>query len=59
MSLDASKPLWEQAQDMIRKDMPTMPLVNSKPVAGAKAIVQGFVPAGNLTEGLASVWLNQ
>jgi peptide/nickel transport system substrate-binding protein len=59
VSLDASKPLWEQAQDMIAKDLPSMPLVSSKPVAGAKAIVQGFVPAGNLTEVLNSVWLNK
>jgi peptide/nickel transport system substrate-binding protein len=59
VSLDASKPLWEQAQDKVAADLPTMPLVNSKPVAGAKAIVQGFVAAGNLTEGLNSVWLNK
>jgi peptide/nickel transport system substrate-binding protein len=56
---DAAKPLWEQAQDMIAKDMPTVPLVNSKPVAGAKAYVKGFVGAGNLTELLNSVWLDK
>src|SRR6476661_539444 len=56
---DASKPLWEQAQDMIRADLPTLPLVNSKPVAGAKAYVKGFVGAGNLTELLNSVWLDK
>jgi peptide/nickel transport system substrate-binding protein len=59
VSLDASKPLWEQAQDLVAKDLPTIPLVNSKPVAGAKAIVRGFVPAGNLTELLNSVWLDK
>jgi peptide/nickel transport system substrate-binding protein len=59
ISLDASKPLWEQAQDLVRKDLPTMPLVDSKPVAGAKAIVQGFIPAGNLSEALNTVWLNK
>jgi peptide/nickel transport system substrate-binding protein len=58
-SADAAKPLWEQAQDMIVKDMPTVPLVNSKPVAGAKAYVKGFVGAGNLTELLNSVWLDK
>jgi peptide/nickel transport system substrate-binding protein len=58
-TLDASKPLWEQAQDMIVTDMPTLPLVNSKPVAGAKAYVKGFVGAGNLTELLNSVWLDK
>jgi peptide/nickel transport system substrate-binding protein len=54
-----AKPLWEQAQDMIAKDMPTVPLVNSKPVAGAKAYVKGFVGSGNLTEFLNSVWLDK
>jgi peptide/nickel transport system substrate-binding protein len=58
-TLDASKPLWEQAQDLIAKDQPTVPLVNSKPVAGAKAYVKGFVGAGNLTELLNSVWLDK
>jgi peptide/nickel transport system substrate-binding protein len=58
-TIDASKPLWEQAQDMIAKDLPTLPLVNSKPVAGAKAYVKGFVGAGNLTELLNSVWLDK
>ncbi|MEP6638999.1 MAG: ABC transporter substrate-binding protein [Chloroflexota bacterium] len=58
-SVDASKPLWEQAQDMIAKDQPTVPLVNSKPVAGAKAYVKGFVGSGGLTEFLNSVWLDK
>lgn len=58
-TLDASKPLWEQSQDLIAKDQPTVPLVNSKPVAGAKAYVKGFVGAGNLTELLNSVWLDK
>ncbi len=55
-TLDAAKPLWEQAQDMVVKDMPTVPLVNSKPIAAAKAEVQGFVGSGSLTEYLNSVW---
>ena len=58
-TVDASKPLWEQAQDMVAKDQPTVPLVNSKPVAGAKAYVKGFVGSGNLTELLNSVWLDK
>jgi hypothetical protein len=44
---------------MIVKDMPTVPLVNSKPVAGAKAYVKGFVGSGNLTEFLNSAWLDK
>jgi len=58
-SAEAANPLWQQAQDMIVKDMPTLPLVNSKPVAGAKAYVKGFVGSGNLTELLNSVWLDK
>jgi peptide/nickel transport system substrate-binding protein len=58
-TLDAAKPLWEKAQDTIAADMPTLPLVTSQPVAGAKAYVKGFVGAGNLTEFLNSVWLDK
>jgi peptide/nickel transport system substrate-binding protein len=58
-TLDAAKPLWEKAQDTIAADMPTVPLVTSQPVAGAKAYVKGFVGAGNLTEFLNSVWLDK
>jgi len=51
--------LWQQAQDLIRADMPTVPLVSSKPPAAAKAYVKGFVPAGNLTELMQTVWLDK
>jgi peptide/nickel transport system substrate-binding protein len=51
--------LWEQAQDKILADMPTVPLVNSKPPAAAKAYVKGFVGSGALTEYLNSVWLDK
>ena len=51
--------LWEHAQDLIRADMPTVPLVNSKPPAAARADVKGFVGAGNLTEYFNSVWLDR
>ncbi|MFI5260963.1 MAG: ABC transporter substrate-binding protein [Candidatus Limnocylindrales bacterium] len=51
--------LWEQAQDLIRADMPTVPLVNSAPPGAMQAYVQGFVGAGNLTEEFNSVWLNK
>ncbi len=53
---DAAKPMWEQAQDMIRADIPTIPLVNSSPVAAAGANVRGFVGSGAFTEYLNSVW---
>ncbi len=54
-----AKTLWEKAQDMIRADMPTVPIVNSTPPAAAAAFVKGFVGSGNLTEILNSVWLDQ
>jgi peptide/nickel transport system substrate-binding protein len=56
---DAAKPLWEQAQDLIAKNLPTIPLVSSAPVAAAKATVKGFVGSGNLTELLNSVYITK
>ncbi len=54
-----AKSLWEKAQDLIRADMPTVPLVNSKPPAAARADVKGFVGSGNLTEYFNTVWLDR
>ena len=54
-----AKSLWEKAQDMIRADLPTIPLVNSTPPAAAKAYVKGFVGSGNLTEIFNTVWLDK
>jgi peptide/nickel transport system substrate-binding protein len=51
--------LWQQAQDLIAADMPTVPLVNSTPPGAEAAYVEGFVGAGNLTENFNSVWLNK
>ncbi len=51
--------LWQQAQDMIAADMPTVPLVNSSPPAAAAAYVKGFQGAGNLTEEFNTVWLDK
>ena len=50
---------WGQAQDILARDLPTIPLVNSQPPAAAKAYVKGFVGAGNLTEFFNSVWLDK
>jgi peptide/nickel transport system substrate-binding protein len=50
---------WGQAQDILARDLPTVPLVNSKPPAAAKADVMGFVGAGNLEELFNTVWLNR
>ena len=50
---------WEKAEDMIRADMPTVPLLVAKIPVGAQKYVMGFVGAGNGTEVLNSVWLNK
>ncbi|GIW20341.1 MAG: ABC transporter substrate-binding protein [Chloroflexota bacterium] len=54
-----AKALWEKAQDLIRADMPTVPLVNSTPPAAARADVKGFIGSGNLTEYFNTVWLDR
>lgn len=56
---DEAKALWEKAQDLIRADMPTVPVVNSTPPAAAAAYVKGFIGSGNLTEILNTVWLDK
>jgi peptide/nickel transport system substrate-binding protein len=50
---------WKKAQDLVAADLPTVPLLNSKLPAGARAYVKGFVGAGNQTEILSTVWLNK
>ncbi|HEY3524521.1 MAG TPA: ABC transporter substrate-binding protein, partial [Candidatus Limnocylindrales bacterium] len=50
---------WTDAQDILARDLPFVPLVHSKPPAAASAAVQGFVGAGNLNEALNTVWLNR
>lgn len=54
-----AKALWEKAQDLIRADMPTVPLINSTPPAAARADVKGFVGSGGLNEFLNTVWLDR
>jgi peptide/nickel transport system substrate-binding protein len=51
--------LWEKAQDLIRADIPTVPLVSSTPPAAARADVKGFVGSGALNEYLNTVWLDR
>ncbi len=50
---------WGQAQDILARDLPTVPLVHSKPPAAAVAAVKGFLGAGNLNEPLYGVWLDR
>jgi peptide/nickel transport system substrate-binding protein len=54
-----AKQLWEKAQDLIRADIPSIPLVHSTPPAAARADVKGFVGSGALNEYLNSVWLDR
>ncbi len=54
-----AKALWEKAQDLLRADLPTVPLINSTPPAAARADVMGFVGSGGLNEYFNSVWLDR
>ena len=54
-----AKGLWEKAQDLIRADIPTVPLVHSTPPGAARADVKGFVGSGALNEYLNTVWLDR
>ena len=51
--------LWEKAQDLIRADMPTVPIISSTPPGAARADVMGFVGSGALNEYLNTVWLDR
>ncbi|MGC3955899.1 MAG: ABC transporter substrate-binding protein [Propionicimonas sp.] len=51
--------LWGQVQDIIRKDLPSIPLVNPIVPGGQANYVKGFVPAGSQLEYLNTVWLDQ
>ena len=54
-----AKQAWSDAQDILKRDLPFVPLVNSKPPAAASSAVMGFLGAGNLNEPLNGVWLNR
>jgi peptide/nickel transport system substrate-binding protein len=54
-----AKTLWEHAQDLLKADLPTVPLINSTPPAAAQAYVKGFVGSGALNEYLDTVWLDK
>lgn len=54
-----AKTAWEAAQDILAADLPTVPLVHSKPPAAASADIKGFLGAGNLNEPFYPVWLDR
>ena len=55
----AAKTAWDTAQDILARDYPTVPLVNSKPPAAASADIKDFKGAGNLNEPFYPVWLDR
>jgi len=50
---------WQQVQDFLAADLPTIPLLSSKPPAAASIAVKDFKPAGTLTELFQQVWLDK
>jgi peptide/nickel transport system substrate-binding protein len=53
------KAAWEQVQDLVRADMPTVPLVNAKLPAASRTFVRGVVASGSMVEVLNTVWLDK
>jgi peptide/nickel transport system substrate-binding protein len=54
-----AKTQWEKAQDLVRADMPTVPVANSKPQAAATINLKGFIGSAALNEPLNLVWLDR
>jgi peptide/nickel transport system substrate-binding protein len=50
---------WNQAQDLILADMPTVPIVSGKTPSAGRTYVKGFVPSPTLLELFVSVWLDK
>ncbi len=55
----AAQQAWGTAQDILARDLPIIPILNSTPPAAAAAYVQGFVGSGNLEEQFNTTWLNK
>ncbi len=50
-------PHWQKAEEILAADMPTVPILHSKPPAVMQAYVKGFVPSATLIEFYNSMWL--
>jgi peptide/nickel transport system substrate-binding protein len=50
---------WAKAQDLLRADMPAVPLASSKTPAGIQAYVKGLTPSPTMYEILTDVWLDK
>jgi peptide/nickel transport system substrate-binding protein len=57
-SADQAKTLWGDVQDLLAADMPTVPIVNSRPPGAYTSKVHGFVGAGNAIEYFNTVWID-
>lgn len=51
--------LWSQAQDLVRADLPTIPLIHSTPPAAAKATIKGIIGSGALNEYFNTAWIDE
>jgi peptide/nickel transport system substrate-binding protein len=56
---ESARAAWQAVQDLVAADMPTVPLLDVLPQAGAQGYVVGFVGSGLGLEKLATVWLNK
>ena len=50
---------WSQAQDILAKDLPIVPILNSTPPAAEAAYVKDFIGSGNIIELFNKVWLDK
>jgi peptide/nickel transport system substrate-binding protein len=55
----AAQTAWGQAQDILGRDLPIIPILNSKPPAAEAVYVKDFQGNGNLTEYFNTVWLDK
>jgi peptide/nickel transport system substrate-binding protein len=53
---DATKH-WQEAQDILAADMPTVPILSSNPPAVMQKYVKGFAPSATLMELYNTVWI--
>jgi peptide/nickel transport system substrate-binding protein len=51
--------LWAKAQDMVRADLPSIPLLNSTMPAVAQSYVKNFIGSGAHDERMNTVWLDK
>src|SRR5438046_9800903 len=54
-----AKAAWSQAQDILAKDLPIVPILNSTPPAAEAAYVKDFVGTGKIIEFFNSFWLDE